>query len=307
MAELNDRIVPLDELDDFEVAEGDPDVRGWDVISADGRKIGEVEQLLVDTAAMKVRYLDVDVDDELMESDNDERHILIPIGYARLDEDDDHVVVDQLQSSQISTLPVYDHRPLTRDYETSVRQSFETGYTGASTGAVAPTTEPTESMPSTDTAAKDDFYAHDLYNDNRFYGSRRKDAEGERRLTLSEEQLDVGKREVRAGEVRIDKDVETRHVQRDVPVQHEEVIVERRPAEPGMGANARIEEGEIHVPVTQEELVVQKRTVPKEELVVKKRTVTENEPVEADLRSQRAEVHEEGDFRMDRKDRENLR
>jgi uncharacterized protein (TIGR02271 family) len=294
MAELNDRIVPLDELDDFEVAEGDPDVRGWDVISADGRKIGEVDQLLVDTAAMKVRYLDVDVDDDLMESGNNERHILIPIGYARLDEDDDHVVVDQLQSSQISTLPAYEHQPLTRDYETSIRQSFDTGYTAAGTAATSAT-------------ANDEFYAHDLYDDDRFYGSRRGTEENERRLTLSEEELAVGRREVRAGEVEIEKDVETRHVRENVPVSHEEVIVERRPATPGMGANARIEEGEIHVPVTEEELVVNKRAVPKEELVVRKQEVVENEPVEADLRRERAEVHEEGDVQVRRDDRDSLR
>jgi uncharacterized protein (TIGR02271 family) len=301
MAELNDRIVPLDELDDFEVAEGDPDVRGWDVISADGRKIGEVDQLLVDTAAMKVRYLDVDVDDELMESGNDERHILIPIGYARLDEDDDHVVVDQLQSSQISTLPAYEHQPLTRDYETSIRQSFDTGYTAAGTAAGTAATDATSAT------ANDEFYAHDLYNDDRFYGSRRGTEENERRLTLSEEELDVGRREVRAGEVSIDKEVETHHVRENVPVSHEEVIVERRPATPGMGANARIEEGEIHVPVTEEELVVSKRTVPKEELVVRKQSVTEEESVEADLRRERAEVHQEGDVEVRRDDRDSLR
>lgn len=298
MAELNDRIVPLDELDDFEVADGDPDVRGWDVVSADGRKIGEVEQLLVDTAAMKVRYLDVDVDDDLIETGNDERHVLIPIGYARLDEDDDRVVVDRLQSSQVATLPAYNHSPVTRDYETSLRQTFDTGFTGAA-AATAATTPDREN---------DEFYAHDLYDDDRFYGARRNNVqEGEGRLTLSEEELAVGKREVRAGEVEVEKEVETRHVRQTVPVEHEEVIVERRPVTGAMGANARIEEGEIHVPVTEEELVVNKRVVPKEELVVRKQTVVENETVEADLREEHAEVRQDGDLRMRREGRDTER
>ena len=55
-------MVPLDQLDDFRVASGDPDVRGWEVVGSDGGKIGEVDELLVDTRAMKVRYLDVDLD-----------------------------------------------------------------------------------------------------------------------------------------------------------------------------------------------------------------------------------------------------
>ena len=78
-----DRVVPLDELDDYQVSEGDPDVRGWDVIASDGRKIGEVDELLVDTQAMKVRYLDVDLSDEVIaNAGGEDRHVLIPIGYA---------------------------------------------------------------------------------------------------------------------------------------------------------------------------------------------------------------------------------
>ena len=71
-------IVPLKELDDFKVAKGDPDVRGWDVIAADGTEVGEVEELLVDTAALKVRYLDVELDKDLVNAKD--RHVLVPIG-----------------------------------------------------------------------------------------------------------------------------------------------------------------------------------------------------------------------------------
>ena len=114
MADMpRDRVIPLDDLDDYQVAEGDPDVRGWDVIASDGRKIGEVDQLLVDPQAMKVRYLDVDVDDGLLaDSNNEDRHVLIPIGYARLEEAEDQIRVDSLASDQISTLLPYNHEPI---------------------------------------------------------------------------------------------------------------------------------------------------------------------------------------------------
>lgn len=152
MAEINDRIVPLDELDDFEVAEGDPDVRGWEVLGADGRKIGAVEELLVDTAAMKVRYLEVDLDDGVNDAGaNEERHILIPIGYARLDEADDRIYVDELDSTRLAGIPTYSHGPITRDYEMSVVQRYNPGYT----------------------AAGSDLYDLDLYDESRFYGARR--------------------------------------------------------------------------------------------------------------------------------------
>lgn len=282
-----DRVIPIDELDDFEVAEGDPDVRGWEVLSADGRKIGEVDNLLVDTAAMKVRYLDVDLDDELVAGSNEDRHILIPIGYAQLDEEDDQVMVSSLNSTDIGALPAYSHEPVTREYETNLRRSFDRDYTAA------PAPQDTGT----------DFYAHDLYDENRFYGSRRPSTQDEARMTLSEEQLEIDKRQRAAGQVEVEKEVETHHVREQVPTTHDEVVVERHPARPGMSAEPRIEEGEIRVPVTEEELVVQKRAVPTEEVVVKKRQVVENETVEADLRRERVDVHREGDVDLRRDQR----
>lgn len=281
-----DRIVPLDELDDFEVAEGDPDVRGWEVLAADGRKIGEVDELLVDVSAMKVRYLDVDLEEDVGGEASD-RHILIPIGYARLDEEDDRIFVDSLNTTMLGGIPDYTHEPLTRDYETRLRTHYDTGFTGtaAATGA--------------------DFYEHDIYDQNRFYGGRRETEatednyvgppEGEARLTLSEEQLRVDRERRQAGEVQIDKHVETRHVEERVPTRHEEVVIERRPATAGMDASPRIEEDEIRVPVTEERLVVEKRAVPVEEVVVRKRDVIEEETVDAELRRERVDVREEGD------------
>jgi uncharacterized protein (TIGR02271 family) len=132
--------------------------------------------------------------------------------------------------------------------------------------------------------------------------NERENLRDEERLTLSEEELAVGKRRQAAGEVEIEKDVETRHVRESVPTTHEEVTVERRPAT-GMRGSARIEEDEIHVPVTEEEVVAEKRVVPKEEIVARKREVVEDETVEANLREERAEVHREGNVRMTDRER----
>lgn len=148
-----ERVIPLGQLDDFTVADGDPDVRGWDVLAADGRKIGEVDELLVDSTAMKVRYLDVDVDDGAAAGD---RHVLIPIGYARLDRERDRVLVDALQSGDLGGMPVYDQGPVTRDFEGSVRDSFR------ASAATAEADRPS--------ATDDDFYAGDAFDEARFYG-----------------------------------------------------------------------------------------------------------------------------------------
>ena len=152
MSDAIDRVVPLDQLDDFEVADGEPDVRGWEVLAADGSRIGEVDDLLIDTAAMKVRYLDVDLHEDVV-GDSGDRHILVPIGYARLDESKDHVFVDNLTTDQLRGMPVYEHGQLTRDYETTLRQQLDRNFSG--------------------TTQDRDFYAADLYDSDRFYSSRR--------------------------------------------------------------------------------------------------------------------------------------
>jgi photosynthetic reaction center H subunit len=287
------RVAPLSDLNDYEVSDHDPDVRGWDVLSADGRKIGEVEDLIVDTGAMKVRYLDVEVDKDYR-ADKDHR-ILIPVGQARLHESEDHVHVNALSSNEVKTFPAYQGR-LDRSYEDTVHQRFGSSAAGASS------------------AAGRDYYSSDNFDDNRFYGSRRGsgspsgrsgDVRGSQsrddRMTLSEEKLAVGRERHEAGEVRVGKHVETEHVKKEVPVTRERATVERRPIEGDEARHARasISDDEIRVPLTEEEVVVEKRTVPKEELVVKKYQEQDTETVEADLRRERADI--EGD--VDEKNR----
>lgn len=59
-------IVPLKDLHDHKITSGDPDIRGWDVFAADGRRIGEVDDLLVDADTAQVRFLEVDLDRGLL-------------------------------------------------------------------------------------------------------------------------------------------------------------------------------------------------------------------------------------------------
>jgi uncharacterized protein (TIGR02271 family) len=51
----------MSEMSGYKVSEEDPDIRGWNVVGADGTVIGEVDDLFVDTAQMKVRSIDVDI------------------------------------------------------------------------------------------------------------------------------------------------------------------------------------------------------------------------------------------------------
>jgi uncharacterized protein (TIGR02271 family) len=115
----------------------------------------------------------------------------------------------------------------------------------------------------------------------------------ERRLTLSEEQLAVGKRSVQEGEVAVRKHVDTRHVEEQVELVREEVTVERRPLSADSATDVHdIGEDEIRVPVMREEAVVEKRTVPIEEVVIRKEAVADTKTVAADLRKETLDVDE---------------
>jgi photosynthetic reaction center H subunit len=116
------RLARIGELSDYEVADHHPDVRGWDVVASDGQKIGDVKDLVADTAAMKVRYLDIELDNDHRRTDEESR-VLVPIEHARLIEDDDVVHLDALASHQARDIPP--HRgTFDRDYEARVTRIF---------------------------------------------------------------------------------------------------------------------------------------------------------------------------------------
>ena len=125
------------------------------------------------------------------------------------------------------------------------------------------------------------------------YSSTAGRAEAHERLTRTEEELAIGKREVSRGEVRIGKHVETEHVTEPVTRRREEVVIERRPVEAGARDDAAaIGDAEVRVPLMEEEVIVEKRPVVKEELVVGKRVVEVREEVEADVRRERFDIDE---------------
>ena len=283
------RLGRLSQMDDYKVADGYPDIRGWEVKTADGRTIGKVDDLIADTGAMRVRYVDVELDRTVSQLARDaatpgdqERHTLLPIGNVRLDDAHDDVLVDGYTLEQVAGMPRYSGASITPEYERSINTHVRGGMgAGAAAGAAALAARTDDALD----------YEHDAYDDQRLYAARRaRTGADASRLTLSEEQLSVGKRAVEAGEVAVHKTVETEHVTESVPLTHEEVTVERHRLSPDARVDARIGEDEIRVPLMREEAVAEKRVVPREEIIVRKQAHTEQQNVEADLRRERLDT-----------------
>jgi uncharacterized protein (TIGR02271 family) len=117
--------------------------------------------------------------------------------------------------------------------------------------------------------------------------------EEELRVRRSEEELRVGTREREAGAVRVRKRVRTDRERIVVPKKRVEVTVERVPVVEGEAAGSEIAEGEIVVPIVEEEVVVEKRPVVKEELRIRKEVVEEAEVVEEDVRREEIEIDDQ--------------
>lgn len=123
-------------------------------------------------------------------------------------------------------------------------------------------------------------------------------AHGEQCVTAHEEQLHVRKQPLETGEVKVRKEVYTEHKTIDVPVEREEVVIERRPAG-GEATREGIHAGEeIRVPIREEQVKVEKQTVAKEQVSVGKRKVHETERVEGDVRKEDIKVETEGNARV---------
>jgi uncharacterized protein (TIGR02271 family) len=113
-------------------------------------------------------------------------------------------------------------------------------------------------------------------------------------MTRSEEELRVGTTERETGRARLRKYVVTENVTETVPVKREEIRVEREPITDANRdaaiSGADLSEEEHEVVLHEEEVVVDKRAVPKERVRMGKDTVTDQREVSEHVRSEQVEL-----------------
>jgi uncharacterized protein (TIGR02271 family) len=117
---------------------------------------------------------------------------------------------------------------------------------------------------------------------------------GQTTVQAREEQLKVRKTPVES-EVRVRKEVHTEHKTIDVPVQREEVVIERHAVSGQKAADGSIGEGqELRIPVRDEQVHVDKQAVVTEEVKVGKRKTQENKQVGGTVRKEEIIVEKDG-------------
>jgi uncharacterized protein (TIGR02271 family) len=237
---------------------------GYDVNDSTGNKIGKVDNVWVDDATNELEFVGVKTGWLMGKT-----HV-IPVANAQISDGSVQVPFDE---DRIKNAPSF-----SGDDELSPEQEDEiySYYGEGRSTAASPSGLPTGAGTGYDTGT-----------------SGVDNATDDQSLTLHEEELEVGKREVESGRVRLRKVVHTEHQEVPVELRREEVHIERVPATGDYDNTTAFQEQEIDVPLTREEAVVGKESRATEQVRLNKTVSTETENVGGDVR--REDVVEDGD------------
>lgn len=279
---LNDsnNTASLKELDNsnFEIVDGEPNIKGWDVKDASGKQFGEVDELIFNDETYKVLYLVVDLDDNDFDLQDDKK-VLVPIGLAELHEKDDEVILPGVTAAQLSALPAYEKGNITPQTEYAIHTVFA----GRAAAAVTSLNEET---------AVHDFHQHENFNDTRFYGKREQNIADTTAIPIIEEKMEVGKREVNTGGVRLKSRVVQENVAENVNLRSEHVHVEQTPVNrPATAADLEaFKEGTIEMKEYAEIPVVSKEAFVTGEVSLEKEIEEISQTVEGTIRKTEVET-----------------
>ena len=145
---------------------------------------------------------------------------------------------------------------------------------------------------------QDATYTRDGVVDESAY-NRDENYEDNRTIELSEEKLDVNTNEVQTGEVNVSKNVVEERESVDVPVEHEEVVIERHAVDGEREAKHHdFKNEEFSIPVNEEQINVDKKSVVTEEVSIGKERVTEDKHVEETVRREELDIENTGDVNV---------
>lgn len=138
---------------DFELADGQPNITGWAIVDHLGDEVGEVEDLIFDSSAGKIRYIVALIDTDIA---SEVRMVLIPIGVVELHENEDQVILPEASADLLSSLPEYEpDKTISPAEELAIRYAFLGEQSLPHMDAVVYGEHP------------EDFYNHDHFDDGR--------------------------------------------------------------------------------------------------------------------------------------------
>ena len=245
--------------------------RGQTMVGAGGDKIGKIEEIYLDTETDRPEWALVHTG--LFGSASS----FVPIANASAQDGDVRVPFEKAQVKDAPKLEP-DGR-LSQQDESALYSHYGMEYSEAGSGSRLP-----EGDAATTTTGDTSGTVGDDVS-----GRETDDA-----MTRSEEELRVGTAQRETGRARLRKHIVTENVTQTVPVQREEIRVEREPitdANAGAATDGpAISEEEHEVVLHEEEVVVDTRTVAKERVRLGTDTITEEEQVSEGVRKEQVEL-----------------
>ncbi|WP_172196620.1 YsnF/AvaK domain-containing protein [Saccharibacillus qingshengii] len=157
---------------------------------------------------------------------------------------------------------------------------------------------PHETEPRSETPVPQDpaavYRTNDKAEEDLSRASRSRAPAGESTLQLRAQQLEIDKKQVRTGEVEVRKEIVHEEKLIRVPVTHEEVVIERRAVEDGTAEGPIGRDETIRIPVSEERIEVNKHNVITEEVDVYKQNTQENLHIEETVKHEEARVEHTG-------------
>ena len=241
--------------------------RGQTLVANDGEKIGTIEDVYVDNATEQPEWALVNTG--LFGS----KQTFVPLTSASSEEGR---VVVPFNKAQVKDAPAVDaDGDLDEAEESRLAQHYGLGYSKQS----SPSGMPQRDEPTPIEGAKE----------------RSDTANAEQGMELHKEELNVGTVRRPSELVRLRKHVVTENVTQTVPVQHEEIRVERTPIEGGKGEHHIAQNEQVaEMELANEEPVIEKRVVPTERVNLSKDVSTEQRTVEGEVRHEQADVERSG-------------
>jgi uncharacterized protein (TIGR02271 family) len=265
---------------------------GRDLIDRDGDKIGSIGDVYLDDQTGQPEWLTVKTG--LFGN----KESFVPTAEARAEGDTVRVPYEK---SQVKDSPNVDaDGALSQDEESRLYRHYGLSYSERSSdsGLAEQGTADLHGGGVTGAGAE-------IRDQDRDRGTVGRDVSGpetDEAMTRSEEEVRVGTTRREAGRARLRKYVVTENVTETVPVQREEVRIEREPITDANVDNAldgpEISEEEHEVTLHAEEAVVEKRTVPKERVRMDRDVVTDEQTVSEEVRKERIEADGDVDQRF---------
>ena len=270
-------------------------LRDGNVVSASGEKIGSIGQVYLDDQTGEPTFVTANTGLFGMSQS------FVPLQGARVQDGD--LLVDYDKETVKDAPRIDDDGSLSPEEEDQLYSYYGLGGTGTTTDGYdtrtatdanydADSRTDADTRTTTDTgydAGADESTSRtddDTYRD----ADRDKADSDDNAMTLSEERLNVATQAQETGRARLRKYVVTENVTQTVPVQREEVRLEREPITDGNVGDATsgpdFTESEHEVTLREERPVVEKEAVPVERVRLATDTVTEDVSVSEDVRKE---------------------